>query len=135
MAHYRGMFKSKNALLFGSVGLIVLAITVSSILERTKQPTTNEDVRTRASATGSLQMTGTVATIDDTKGVITVDGIQFHDLDGSKAKNLGTWTVTLPPNANLGALYPGAKVLLTVNPTTFLAATHTLTATEIKIQR
>lgn len=128
------MFKSKNALLFGSVGLIVLAITVTTILERTKQTATNEDVRTRASATGTLIMKGIVSAVDETKGVVMVDNVQFED-QAASGKNLGTWTVTPPASFNLASLYTGAKVALTVNPTTFLAATRTLTATEIKIQR
>lgn len=128
------MFKSKNALLFGSVALIVLAITVTTILERTKQTATNEDVRTRASAVGTLTMKGIVSSVDETKGVVIVDNVQFED-QASAGKNLGTWTVTPPSTFNLASLYSGAKVALIVNPTTFLAATRTLTATEIKIQR
>lgn len=134
MSHYGSMFKSKNALLFGSVGLIVLAITVTTILERTKQTAGGEDVRARASATGTLTMKGIVSAVDETKGVVIVDNVQFED-QATTGKNLGTWTVTPPKTFSLASLYSGAKIALTVKPTTFLAATHTLTATEIKVIR
>ncbi len=126
------MFKSKNALLFGSVGLIVLAITVTTLLERTKQTAGGQDVRTRASATGTLNMKGIVSSVDEVNGVVIVDNLQFT---GESAKSLGTWTVTPPANLNLASLSPGASVTLIVNPSTFLAATRTLTALEIKVTR
>ena len=127
------MFKSKNALLFGSVGLIVLAITVTTILERTKQTATSgEDIRTRASATGTLSMRGIVSSVDETQGVVIVDNLQF---DSQGSKSLGTWTVTPPATVNLASLYPGATISLIVNPTTFLTNTKTLTALEIKLTR
>ncbi|MEK7129807.1 MAG: hypothetical protein AAB803_02195 [Patescibacteria group bacterium] len=128
------MFKSKNALLFGSIGLIVLAITVTTILERTKQTAGGEDVRARASATGTLTMKGIVSAVDETKRVVIVDNVQFED-QAATGKNLGTWTVTPPGSFNLTSLYTGAKVALIVNPTTFLASTKTLTALEIKVIR
>ena len=126
------MFKSKNALLFGSVGLIVLAITVTTILERTKNASGGEDVRTRASATGTLKMKGIVSQVDETKGVVVVDNLQFETQD---SKSLGTWTVTPPANVNLASLYPGASISLIVNPNSFMASTKTLTAMEVKLQR
>ena len=126
------MFKSKNTLLFGSVGLIVLAITVTTILDRTKQTSGGEDVRTRASATGTLNMKAIVSSVDETKGVVIVDNLQFQS-EGSKS--LGPWPVPPPATVNLTSLYPGATIPLIVNPATFLASSKTLTATEIKMAR
>lgn len=131
------MFKSKNALLVGPLILVVVAIAVTAILDRTKQADTSSgDVRTRASATGTLSMTATVASVDQTKGTIMVDNLQFDNKNGGSTGNsLGTWTVTAPPNIHLNSLFPGTKISLIVNPSTFLATTNTLTATEIKIQK
>lgn len=131
------MFKSKNALLVGPLILVVAAIAVTAILDRTKQAdTATADIRTRASATGSLSMTATVASVDQIKGTMKVDNLRFDNKNGGATGNsLGTWTVTAPSAANLNALFPGTNVVLIVNPSTFLTTTNTLTATEIRIQK
>ena len=126
------MFKSKNALLFGSFALIILGITVVTILERTNQTSGSEDVRARAGAVGTLKMIAIVSSVDEAKGVVTVDNLQF---DSDNSKNLGMWTVTPPATTNLAGLYPGARITMIVEPKTFLAATKTLTAKEIKMTR
>ncbi len=119
----------------GPLILVVVAIAVTAILDRTKQTDISSgDIRTRASATGTLSMTATVASVDQTKGTIMVDNLRFDNKNGGSTGNpLGTWTVTAPPSANLNTLFPGTKVSLIVNPSTFLTTSRTLTATEIKI--
>ncbi|MBI5448814.1 hypothetical protein HY948_00695 [Candidatus Gottesmanbacteria bacterium] len=131
------MFKSKNALLVGPLILVVAAIAVTAILDRTKQAdTASGDIRTRASATGSLSMTATVASVDQIKGTIMVDNLRFDNKNGGSTGNsLGSWTVTAPQNINLNSLFPGTKVTLIVSPSTFLTTSHTLTATDIKVQK
>lgn len=131
------MFKSKNALLVGPLILVVAAIAVTAILDRTKQADTAfGDIRTRASATGSLSMTATVASVDQVKGTIKVDNLRFDNKNGGSTDNsLGIWTVTAPAGTNLNTLFPENKVVMIVNPSTFLTTTNTLTATDIKIQK
>jgi len=124
---------------FGSVMLIVTAIVATTILNRTASEKP-QDVRARASVTSLMRMTAIVETIDETKGVIVVNGLQFS---GSTPEGLqsiarntgGTWNVTVSGNVNLGTVGPGSRIELQVNPSSFNIAGRTLTAASITISR
>jgi len=125
---------------FGSVLLIVSAIVATSILNSTSNNAGSQDVRARASVTSLMRMTAIVETIDETKGVIVVNGLQFS---GSTPEGLqsiarntgGTWNVTVSGNVNLGTVGPGSRIELQVNPSSFNIAGRTLTAASITISR
>ena len=125
--------KKSNTLpyILGSMGLIVVAIIISSIVNRSKNPQSSQDIRSRASAPSLVKVTGTVNQIDEVEGTILVDNLQFED----STKSLGTWTVTPPLNFQLSSVFPDARITITVSPPTMLAETRTLTATEITISR
>lgn len=121
---------SKSILYFlASVALIIVAIIFTSILDsmRNSAPT---DTRVRAANVNTLKLTAVVAAVDETAGIIVVDNLQFTK-SGTR-KNLGTWSVTPPASYTLTKAVPGKKVTLTVDPSTLLASTHTLTATGIR---
>lgn len=126
-------FKHTQAIFVGSVIFVILAIGFVSLLGSTASQAPATDTRAKAGVTATLKLSGVVTSVDDTKGVILVDQLQFMDAEGGKT--LGTWTVTPPPGFNLASMAIGTKVTLTVNPTTFLATSHTLTATQIKVER
>lgn len=127
------MFGNKNILLFGSIILIVLAIGLVAILDRTSSPTTSSgDVRARAATVKTLQVNGTITDIDENKGLLKVSDLYIAD--GSRAgdiKNLGNWTVTTPVNFSYGLISTGMKVTIGVDSSTFLVSKHTLTAVTI----
>ncbi len=124
-------FKHAQAIFIGSVVFIILAIGFISLLGNTRSSVPATDTRAKAGVTATLKLSGIVSSINDTKGVIIVNNLQFLDA----TSNLGTWTVTPPSGFIIGSVGPGSRVTLTVNPATFLAATHTLTATQIKVER
>ncbi len=124
-------FKHAQAIFVGSVVFVILAIGFISLLGSTRSSAPATDTRAKAGITATLKLSGIVSSIDDTKGVIIVNNLQFLDA----TSNLGTWTVTPPSGFIIGSVGPGSRVTLTVNPTTFLAASHTLTATQIKIEK
>jgi len=119
-----------NAILYfvGSVLLIVAAIIFVAILDNVRGSDTS-DPRVRADATSTVKMSAVIMGVDETQGVVLIDNLQFRS--GIK-KNLGTWTVTPPAGYSLSRAVVGKKVTLTVDPTTFIATTHTLSATSIK---
>jgi hypothetical protein len=127
------MFRNKNVLLIGSIVLIVLAIGLVTLLERTSSSTaTSTDVRARAAVAKTLQVNATVISVDETKGLITVSDLYFADVSRSgEAKNLGTWVVTPPPTFGVGSLSPGTSVVIGVDAASFLVSEHTLTAVTI----
>ncbi len=126
----RGMKpKQSNTLpyILGSLGLIVIAIIFSSILNRTSNPRDDTaNIQTRAAAPGLIKVTGVVTSVN-ADGTIVVSNLRFTD----STKSLGTWTVTPPAGFRTGSALPGAVLTITVDPPTMLAAKRTLSATEI----
>lgn len=133
------MTKKSNSFMYlgGSVALIIAAIAVTAVIDRSKNSqTSSEDIRTKAGTSTSLQFTGSVATVDQTKGVFSVDNLQFASSAQTNQTNLlGQWTVTPPPSFNIASLGAGSRVTMTVDPTTFLITSHTVTATQITVNR
>lgn len=125
---------------FGSVLLIVTAIVATSILNRTNNIAGSQDVRARASVTSLMRMTAIVENIDETKGVIIINGLQFSGSTPEGLQNIarntgGAWDVTVSGNVNLGTIGPGSRAELQVNPTTFNITEHSLTAAAITVLR
>lgn len=119
----------------GSIGLIVLAIGLVSILDRTNSTTQSDsDIRARAATVNALQMNGTIAGIDQVKGTMTVDNMYFADVNrAGDAQNLGTWTVTPPANFNLASIQPGTNIVIGIDQNTLLVDKHTVTALTIVV--
>ncbi len=120
-------------LLVGSVVLIILAIGMVAILDRTGGTNNeNTDVRARAAISKTLQVNGTVDSYDETNGTITVSRVYLADTSrAGDAKDLGTWIVTAPETFSVSSVSPGSNVLIGVDAKTFLAAKHTMTAVTI----
>lgn len=126
--------KKQNNILFfiGSVLLIIVAIAVSAILQKnTTSQEKSSDVRARAGVASSLELTGVLSSIDDISNVFILDNVKFP---GSDTQSLGTWTVSPPPKFSLSSLSAGKTVRIKVNAATFLATSHTVTATEVKTE-
>lgn len=124
-------FKHAQAIFVGSVMFAIMAVGFISLLGSSNNQS-QADTRAKAGVVSTLKLTGVVQSVDETKGVIIVNQLQFLDQQG---KNLGTWTVTPPQGFNVLSISPGTKVVITVNSTTFMAATHTVTATQITVSR
>jgi len=116
--------------LLGSVGLILLAILLTALIQRAKDTSsTGADIRARAGNPSTLQMTGQVESVDNNKEVFVVDNLKFSD--GSE-QDLGKWTVTPGPNADISKLTSGRTVVLGVEAATFSIEKHTFRALEVR---
>jgi hypothetical protein len=111
-----------------SVGLILVAVILTSIIDRVKSNRT-PDIRARASkTTGSMVFTGQTGDYLSDKNILVVNNMKFAD---SGDKSLGTWQIT-PPNDFRSSQFPaGSNVKITGNPVTFLIVAKTMTALEI----
>jgi len=127
------IFKNNNLLLVGSTILIVLAIALVAILNRANAPTaTTGDVRARAATAKTLQVNATVASLEETRGIVIVTNLYFADVSRSgDAKDLGSWIVTPPATFSWGSVVPGDPVVIGVDAASFLVAKHTLTAVSV----
>lgn len=120
--------------IFLSLLLVVAAIITTAVINRTRSPgASSQDIRARADASSPLQFTGTVSSVDENKGVLVVDNLQFAS--GSSGSTLGLWTVTPPAGFSLASIGTGTKVTIFADGATFLIKSHTLTATQISINR
>lgn len=119
-------------LLLGSIGLILLAVAMTTLIDRTQNKDTSADVRARAANSG-VEFVGTVLNTDP----FTVENLQFAGATNT-GKSLGTFEILLPAAVNGGAFQPGQKVLVIGNAQTFKVNTdgtpNTLTALDIKSQ-
>lgn len=118
-------------LLVGSVVLIILAIGMVALLDRTSgaKDTGANDVRARAAVTKTLLMNGKVVSLDENANTITVSNVFLADESRSgEAKDLGTWNITPPPTFKWGSVAEGQDIAIGVDAKTFLAAKHTMTA-------
>lgn len=125
------MVKKSNSFLYItiSLALIIIAIPVTSFIQKQTQQTT--ETRARASATSALVIEGVVVSTDDLEYTITVNNVAFKDDYGA---NLGQWIVTPPSGFSLSQARAGSNVEMKIRAETMLAATKTMTATEIKIK-
>lgn len=122
-------------LLFGSLGLIVAAIAITAVINgANRNAAAPTDIRAKAGITATLKVVGIVTSVDNANSTVLVDGLRFSDSQDTAA-SLGSWTVTPPPSYNLSLLSSGARVTITVDPSSFLVATHTLSATQITVSK
>ena len=125
---------------FGSVAFIVTAIVATAILNRTSNTTSSQDVRARASVTSLMRLSAIVESVDETKWLVIVNGLQFTGSTPDGLQNISrnsgvTWKVTVAARENLSALGAGSRVELQVNPTSFNIAQRSLTAAAITVSR
>lgn len=132
------MIKSNNSLLYflASVGLVLITIVFTTIVDRTSSTQNGTDIRARAAASATLKFTATVSAVDSAQGTLTVDNLRFtNKTQGDIGKTLGTWKIIPPRGFILSSVKPGSKVTLSVNPKTFQITSHTLTSTAISVTR
>lgn len=122
-------------LLFGSLGLIVAAIAITAVINgANRNAAAPTDIRAKAGITATLKVVGIVTTVDSANTSVTVDGLRFSDSKDT-GQSLGSWVVTPPPSYNLSLLTPGVHVVITADPSSFLVANHTLSATQIIVSK
>ena len=114
----------------GSVALLIVSIGIIALLQGRATSTEGEDVRARAGATSNLEITGTITSVDYDNTLFVISNTRFKNGE----QTLGSWTVTPPAGFSLSSLSSGKTVTLLVRPETFDASTHTLSATEVKVQ-
>jgi hypothetical protein len=123
------MKNKTNLFLFGSLILIIMAVALVAILDKTAPAGSSNEVRTQAGTQNTLKLTGVVNTVNGTKGTIQVMNVQFADTNRAGApQNLGNWTVTAPAAFNFASVSPGTTVTIGVAASTFNVASRALTA-------
>lgn len=126
------MLKHKNLLLLGTLLFILLAVALVSILNRTSSSPSQGDVRARAAMTNSLELIGTVNSVDDLKGIIVLDTVYLSDNNrAGEAQSMGTWTVVAPVGFNFASVVEGQTVKVGIEAISFSVENHTVSALSI----
>lgn len=108
-----------------TISFIIAGIILTSIINKTRSST---DIRSRASTKDGVNATAVIAEIKEDNTII-VNQLTFSS---SPNKNMGSWIVTLPANADSNTFASGGNVKLTIDPSTVNITKHTLTAKEMK---
>jgi len=123
------MKNKTNLFIFVSVVLILLAVALVAILNKTAPSGSSTDVRARAGTPHTIQLIGTVNSVNETKGTILVTGVQFADANrAGPPQDLGDWTVTAPVAFNFASISPGSTVTIGIDANTFNIASRAVTA-------
>ncbi len=128
------MQKKNNTMLYigVSIALIIAAIAATAIVNNARQGS-SEDIRAKAGVTSSLRVAGTVTSVDEGQGTFVLSN--FHFTTSENPTNMGTWTVSPPPGFKLGSVSDGSKITMIIDPATMLAASSTVTAIQITVER
>lgn len=131
------MTKKPDALVYAVAlgGLIIAGVITISIINVVKNnQSAATDIRAKAGVTNALKLVGTVDSIDETAGTITVLDVQFATESRSgKPVNYGTWTVTPPATFRLLSAIPGANITFTVASDSFNVVSKQVTAANVTI--
>ncbi len=110
----------------------VITTTIINVVKNNQRSAT--DIRAKAGVTNTLKLTGTIDSVDDAAGTLTVIDVQFAaESRSGKPANYGTWTVTPSNIFSLSSAVPGAKVTFTVNSDSFDVVSKQVTAANVTI--
>lgn len=107
-----------------TIGVILFGIIITQLIAQVKSKNST-DVRARASAAGSLKMTGVVSAADPQTQTLSVDNMRF---DGETKMLPGIWTISLPSQTQADTFTPGTEIVIGVHSTSLKLASKTVSA-------
>lgn len=117
--------------------LVVAGIITTTIINVVRNNQNNAtDIRAKAGVINTLKLSGTVDSINEASGTLTVLDVQFADESRSgKAINYGTWVVTPPSTFNLLSAGPGTKITFTISSDSFDVAAKQVVAAAVTVEK
>jgi hypothetical protein len=113
----------------GSVILLVVAIAATSIINN--RPSSEADIRAKASLQTGLTYEAIVNSVDASTGTLIVENLKPTD---NGMALTGTWSVTMPSDMSLTGITAGTSVQITIDSKTFNIQTHTLGAKKVEVK-
>lgn len=116
--------------------LIIVAAISSAIINAVKNNTSSPaDIRARAGVVDIVKLTGTVASVDETNGIVTISNVQLApESRTGPAVNYGTWTVTPPRTFTLSSARIGAEADFVINSDSFNVASKQVIASQMSVR-
>ena len=112
-----------------SIVLLLLAIAATSLINN--RPSSEEDIRAKASLQTGLTYEPMVNSVDASTGTLVVENLK--PTDNGMALS-GTWNVTVPSGTSLAGLSAGTTVQITIDSKTFNIQNHTMGVKKVEIK-
>lgn len=122
------MGKGSNWLYIGSIALVIAAIAITAVIDRSKS--SQEDIRAKAGLTTGQMATAVVSSVNESVGALLVTNFAIGE-NGTSTSASEIWTIELAVTTNTAALTPGARVVMKLDPTTVNISTRTARALEV----
>lgn len=122
------MGKGSSWLYIGSIGLVIAAIAITAVIDRTKSG--QEDIRAKAGLTTGQIATAVVSSVNESVGALLVTNFAIGE-NGTSPNTTQIWTIELPGTANTASLGEGARVRMKLDPKTVNISTRTARALEV----
>lgn len=126
------MGKGSMWLYVGSIALVIAAIVVTAVIDRSKSQ--QEDIRAKANVTSGQVATATVSSIDETGGTMMVTAFAIGT-SAPAGSNDAPWTIAISGVVNTSTIGPGMKVQMELVPTSVNISAHTATAIKVSPSR
>ncbi|KKU81016.1 hypothetical protein A2875_04400 [Candidatus Gottesmanbacteria bacterium RIFCSPHIGHO2_01_FULL_46_14] len=122
------MGKGNSWLYIGSIALVIAAIAVTAIIDRSKSG--QEDIRAKAGVTTGQAATAIVSSVNQSAGTLSVTNFVIGG-NGTSTGATQVWTIQLPSTSNTASLGEGTRVTMKLDPKTVNIGTRTATALEV----
>lgn len=122
------MGKGSSWLYIGSIGLVIVAIAITAVIDRTKS--SQEDIRAKAGLTTGQVATAVVSSFNESVGALLVTNFAIGK-NGTSTNTTQIWTIELPSTVNTASLGEGARVTMKLDPKTVNISTRTARALEV----
>lgn len=122
------MGKGSSWLYIGSIGLVIAAIAITAVIDRTKS--SQEDIRAKAGVISGQMATAVVSSVNESVGALLVTNFAIGENRASGNANQ-VWTIELPAEANTAVLSPGVRVRMKLDPKTVNIGSSTARALEV----
>jgi len=112
-----------------SIVLLLVAIAATSLINN--RPSSEGDIRAKASLQTGLTYEGMVNSVDASTGTLVMENLK--PTDNGMALS-GTWNVTVPSDTSLAGVSPGTTVLITIDSKTFNIQNHSMGAKKVEVK-
>jgi len=117
------MGKNSSWLYIGSIGLVIAAIAVTAVIDRTKSD--QQDLRAKAGVTTGISATAVVSEVNESVGALLVTNFSL----GGDASHI--WTIQVSGNSNIASITTGTRVSLKLDPKSVNISSRTGRALEV----
>jgi len=123
--------KPDRTMLYITVSIILLLVAIAATSLINSRPSSEGDIRAKASLQTGLTYEAMVNSVDSSAGTMVVENLKPTD---NGMALTGTWNVTISSDTSLAGVSAGATVLITIDSKTFDIQNHTMGAKKVELK-